>query len=85
MKKFYDEDTTFDVFGDDDFYYDPQTEKKLISLKEASQIYGIPLNTLYKMSSQGKLPKFKIGKRVYIHPPEFEVFLEDFHVSPDLD
>ncbi len=85
MKKFSNESTTFEVFGDSDFYYDAQTEKKLISLKQASEIYSIPLQTLYKMSSRGKLPKFKIGKRVYIHPPEFEFFLENFHVCPKLD
>lgn len=85
MRKFSDEPTTFEVFDDDDFYYDSQTGKKLISLKEASQIYSIPLQTLYKMSSKGKLPKFKIGKRVYINPSEFEFYLENFHVCSRLD
>ncbi|MGE5444122.1 MAG: hypothetical protein ACM3SR_05890 [Ignavibacteriales bacterium] len=36
MKKFSDESTTFEVFDDNDFYYDAQTGKKLISLKQAS-------------------------------------------------
>ncbi len=85
MKKFPDESTTFEVFDDNDFYYDAQTGKKLISLKQASEIYSIPLQTLYKMSSRGKLPKFKIGKRIYINPPEFEFFLDNFHVCARLD
>ena len=85
MRKISDESTSFDVFDDEDsFYYDSQG-KRLITLKEASQIYSIPLQTLYKMSSKGKLPKFKIGKRVFLNPREFESFLEDFHVCPSLD
>jgi excisionase family DNA binding protein len=63
---------------DDEYYEVPK--KKLITLKEASRIYSIPLNTLYKLSSQGKIPKYKIGKRVYIKPYEFEEWLEIYHI-----
>jgi predicted DNA-binding transcriptional regulator AlpA len=64
MRTFSDDSNTFEVFDDNDFYYDAQTGKKLISLKQTSEIYSIPLQTVYKMSSRGKLPKFKIGKRI---------------------
>ena len=66
-------------YEDEDFYIG--THKKLITLKEASQIYSIPLNTLYKLSSQRKIPKFKLGKRVYLRPAEFEEWLENFHLD----
>jgi excisionase family DNA binding protein len=69
---------------DDDEAFRTQLKigKKLITLKEASKIYSISINTLYKWSSQGKLGKYKIGKRVYISPPEFEGWIENFYVGP---
>jgi len=67
------------------FEFERKTGKKLITLKEASEIYSISINTLYKWSSQGKLGKYKIGKRVYISPPEFEGWLENFHLDPMWD
>jgi hypothetical protein len=77
---------TISYLSDDDedelFRAELKTQKKLITLKEASQIYSISINTLYKWSCQGKLGKFKIGKRVYISPPEFEGWLGSFHIDP---
>ncbi|MDA2920244.1 helix-turn-helix domain-containing protein [Desulfobacterota bacterium AH_259_B03_O07] len=67
------------------FEFERKTGKKLITLKEASEVYSISINTLYKWSSQGKLGKYKIGKRVYISPPEFEDWLENFHLDSAWD
>ena len=66
-------------FEDEDIFF--RTDKKLITLKEASTIYSIPLNTLYKLSSQGKLPKYKIGRRVYVKPEQFEEWLDNFYMG----
>jgi len=65
--------------------FERKTGKKLITLQECSEVYSISINTLYKWSSQGKLGKYKIGKRVYISPSEFQEWLENFHVDPVWD
>jgi hypothetical protein len=59
-----------------------KSQKKLMTLREVSDIYSISINTLCKWSSQRKLGKYKIGKKVCISPPEFEVWLEGFCVGP---
>jgi hypothetical protein len=38
----------------------------------------------YKRSSQGKLGQYKFGKRVYVSPPEFELWLGNFHVAAEV-
>lgn len=66
----------------EDYYdYPPRTRKKLISLQETSALFSIPLNTLFKWSSQGKIPRYKIGRRVYINPIEFQSWLENYHLD----
>lgn len=55
--------------------------KQLLALKEASKIYSIPLNTLYKLSSMKKIPKYKIGRRVYVKPRDLEMWLEGFYID----
>lgn len=49
--------------------------KKLLTFQEASDIYSIPLQTLYKLSSRKRIPKVKIGRSVYIEPNKFEEWL----------
>ena len=53
----------------------PLEYKKLLTFPEASEVYSIPLNSLYKLSSQGKIPKVKIGRKVLIDPDSFEEWL----------
>lgn len=59
--------------------------KQLLSLKDASKVYSIPLNTLYKLSSQKKIPKYKIGRRVYVKPRDLEEWLQGFYVNSVYD
>jgi len=47
-------------------------EKKMLSLKEVSEVYSIPKWTLYKMSSRGMIPIIKIGARVYVDVADFD-------------
>ena len=59
----------------DEMFLSPRTYKKLLTFPEASEVYSIPLNSLYKLSSQGKIPKIKIGRKVLIEPDSFEEWL----------
>ncbi|MGH7800996.1 MAG: helix-turn-helix domain-containing protein [Thermodesulfobacteriota bacterium] len=60
-------------------------DKKMISLKEASEIFGIPKWTLYKMSALRQFPIIKLGRKVYIKVSEFESWLNQHSVEPRRD
>lgn len=49
--------------------------KEWLSIKEASIIFSIPLNTLYKHKRQG-FPVRKMGGRLMVKRREFEEWLE---------
>jgi excisionase family DNA binding protein len=59
----------------DDFAF-----KKMLTLKEASERYGISLSRLQKWSARKKIPRLKIGRSVYIEPHTFEDWLERFFI-----
>jgi len=59
----------------------PFQDKKQISLREASEIYGIPLWTLRCYVSRKKIPYRKIGHRVYL-TKKFEDWLNSKDVEP---
>lgn len=52
--------------------------KKLLTLKEASELYSISLSRLQKWSARKAIPRLKIGRSVYIEPHTFEEWLEQF-------
>ncbi len=60
----------YDVYDED-----VTLQKKLLTLKEVSRIYSISLSTLYRLSAKGKLPNYRIGKRVLVSPVEFQEWL----------
>lgn len=47
---------------------------QLLNIQQASEVLGISKNTLYKYSSNGDIPKIKIGNRVLFS----EDILKDF-------
>lgn len=55
--------------------------KKQITLREASEAYGIPLWTLRSYVSRRKIPHRKIGHRVYL-TKKFEAWLESKDIEP---
>lgn len=54
--------------------------KKMLTLKEASERYGISLSRLQKWSARKAIPRMKIGRSVYIEPHTFEDWLERFFI-----
>lgn len=51
------------------------TRKILLSLHEASQIYGLPYCALKRWAKSGELANFKSGRRTYTTPGAIEHFL----------
>ncbi len=66
--------TNLDVLMDDFGF------KKMLTLKESSERYGISLSRLQKWSARKIIPRLKIGRSVYIEPHTFEKWLEKFFV-----
>ena len=56
-------------------------QKKQISLKEASEIYSIPIWTLRAYVQKRLIPFRKIGRRVYL-TEKFEDWLSQKDVDP---
>jgi excisionase family DNA binding protein len=54
--------------------------KKLLTLKEASELYSISLSRLQKWSARKSIPRLKIGRSVYIEPHTFEDWLERYFI-----
>ena len=40
-------------------------EKDFLNIKEVAALTGIPTNTIYKLTANGKIPHSKIGQRLY--------------------
>jgi len=76
MAKRHKKTSIFDPDFLDMSFLSPRAYKKLLTFPEASEIYSIPLRTLYKLSSRKRIPKVKIGRSVYIEPHSFEGWLE---------
>ncbi len=66
--------TNLDVLMDDFGF------KKMLTLKEASERYGISLSGLYKWSARKQIPRLKIGRSVFLEPHTFEDWLETFFI-----
>ena len=50
-------------------------QPKLLTLKEISEIYSIPLSTLRRWASERRFPLFKVSNRILVSPEEFEEWL----------
>lgn len=70
------------IFDSDilDVAMSPLSLKKMLTLKEVSEQYGISLSRLQKWSARKAIPRLKIGRSIYIEPHTFEEWLEQFFI-----
>ncbi len=59
-----------------------QLNKRLFSVKEASEYLGISIHFLYKLSAQSKIPHVKIGKRLLFDIKRLEELIIQQSVEP---
>jgi|DewCreStandDraft_5_1066085.scaffolds.fasta_scaffold34889_3 hypothetical protein len=57
-------------------------KKELMTLKELSERFSFPLSTLRIYASQRRFPLLKVGRRIYVDPYEFKLWLNRFKVEP---
>ncbi|NIQ14728.1 MAG: helix-turn-helix domain-containing protein, partial [Candidatus Dadabacteria bacterium] len=55
--------------------------KKLLNLRELSEIYSIPLSTLRRWASERRFPLLKVSNRILVSPQAFEEWLEQHSIS----
>lgn len=53
-----------------------------LSTKEASQLLGVNLRTLYRFIDEGELPAYKFGRVIRLRAPDLEHFLESARITP---
>jgi excisionase family DNA binding protein len=57
--------------------------KPMLSMTEAAQYTGYSVSSLYKLTSQKKIPHYKPeGKKVFFNRPELEHWLQQNRVKP---
>ena len=61
-----------------------ECQPKLLTLKEISKIYSIPLSTLRRWGSERRYPLFKVSNRILVSPQEFEEWLDKQRVDADI-
>ena len=61
-----------------------ECQPKLLTLKEISKIYSIPLSTLRRWASERRFPLFKVSNRILVSPQEFEEWLDKQRVDADI-
>jgi len=57
------------------------TNNPYISIKDASQEYNIPVNTLYAFNAQMRIPVYRFGKKKFYKRIEIEHFIESSRKS----
>jgi len=50
--------------------------KEYLDVKELSSLIGMPMNTIYKLTVNGKIPFTKIGQRIYFKRSKLDRWLE---------
>jgi len=58
-------------------------DKKLLTLKQISSMYGIKLPTLYWWLRQKKFSYLKINKLIFVRESEFQEFLSQYEIEVD--
>lgn len=53
-----------------------------LSTKEASQLLGVNLRTLYRFIDEGELPAYKFGRVIRLREPDVEQFVESSRIVP---
>lgn len=56
-------------------------EKSLVTLKEISERYSIPLSTLRRWASERKFPLYKVSNRIRVSPEEFQQWINASKVN----
>jgi len=56
-------------------------EKRMLTLKQAAEIYGLSLSWLHKRSAERSIPILKIGGKVLIDIEEFDAWLRSHRVD----
>jgi len=57
-------------------------EKELLTLRELAERFSFSLSTLRIYASQRRFPIIKVGRRIYVDPYEFKLWLNRFKVEP---
>ena len=58
--------------------------KKMLTLREISEQYSFSLSSLRRWASERKsFPLYKVKNRIKVSIPEWESWLEGFHIKPD--
>ncbi len=58
-----------------------ECQPKLLTLKEISKIYSIPLSTLRRWASERRFPLYKVSNRILVSPEEFEEWVNQQKVD----
>lgn len=53
-----------------------------LSTREASQILGVNLRTLYRFIDEGDLAAYKFGRVIRLREPDLEHFVESARIAP---
>jgi len=55
---------------------------RLIDIKEASEVLGVTIGTLYQWVHYRRLPHYKVGRLVKFRPADLDTFIESRRVEP---
>jgi len=58
-----------------------ECQPKLLTLKDISKIYSIPLSTLRRWASERRFPLFKVSNRILVSSEEFGEWLNQHKVD----
>lgn len=53
-----------------------------LSTKEASEILGVNLRTLYRFIDEGELPAYKFGRVIRLKDEDVNLFIEQARITP---
>ena len=56
--------------------------KSLVTLRDISEQYSIPLSTLRRWSSERRFPLHKISNMIRVSPVEFEEWIASTKINP---
>lgn len=61
----------------------PPPPARILTINEAAALVGLAKATLYKLTSAGKIPHSKRGKKLYFEREALEAWLTQDRVQPD--
>jgi len=59
--------------------------QQLISIPETAKMLGISVSTIYRLTSQRRIPFIKIGARVVFQPDKIQAWLENRAIKVEGD